>query len=379
MRNDEGQQRQALAASRRWVVKIGSALATREGSGLNLEAIQDWASQMAALRAGGREVVLVTSGAVAEGAARLGWSSRPSSLNQLQAAAAIGQMGLVRGWELAFGQSGVLAAQILLTHEDIANRERYLNSRSTLLTLLQLGVVPVINENDTVATEEIKLGDNDTLAGLVCNLIDADLLVILTDQAGLMTADPRQDPTASLISCADADDARLLDIAGGSGEWGSGGMRTKVTAARLAARSSTSTVIAGGRLPGVLTALGAGASVGSLLVASPTARLAARKQWLASSLHVRGTLHLDEGACTVLREQGKSLLAVGVTAVDGVFERGELVSCRDPKGMEVARGLVNYSSAEALLIKGLPSGKFEERLGYLRDLELIHRDNMALV
>ena len=379
MTEGEAAQRQSLAASRRWVVKIGSALATREGAGLNLEAIRDWASQVAALRAAGREVVVVTSGAVAEGAARLGWNSRPRSLNQLQAAAAIGQMGLVRGWELAFGENGVLAAQILLTHEDIANRERYLNSRSTLLTLLQLGVVPVINENDTVATEEIKLGDNDTLAGLVSNLIDADLLVILTDQDGLMTADPRRDPEATLITCADADDPTLLDIAGGSGEWGSGGMRTKVTAARLAARSSTSTVIAGGRRAGVLTALGEGAQVGSLLLASAAARLAARKQWLASTLHVRGILRLDEGACLVLREQGKSLLAVGVTAVEGTFERGELVSCLDPRGLEVARGLVNYSSLEAGLIKGLPSSQFEERLGYLRDLELIHRDNMALV
>ena len=379
MNQQEASHRRALAASRRWVVKIGSALATREGAGLNLEAIRDWASQIASLRASGREIVVVTSGAVAEGAARLGWSSRPRSLNQLQAAAAIGQMGLVRGWELAFGERGVLAAQILLTHEDIANRERYLNSRSTLLTLLQLGVVPVINENDTVATEEIKLGDNDTLAGLVSNLIDADLLIILTDQDGLMTADPRRDPQASLITCANADDSTLIDIAGGSGEWGSGGMRTKVTAARLAARSSTSTVIAGGRRPDVLTALGAGAQIGSLLLASPAARLAARKQWLASTLHVRGILTLDDGACTVLREQGKSLLAVGVTAVEGSFDRGELVSCRDPRGLEVARGLVNYSSAEAEVIKGLPSSAFEERLGYLRDLELIHRDNMALV
>lgn len=379
MSSEESGHRASVAASRRWVVKIGSALTTRQGQGINLEAITDWVAQIADIREGGREIVVVTSGAVAEGAARLGWTSRPHSLNRLQAAAAIGQMGLMRGWDLALRASNLVAAQILLTHEDIVNRERYLNSRSTLLTLLQLGVVPVINENDTVATEEIKLGDNDTLAGMVSNLIDADLLIILTDQAGLMTADPRQDPEACLISCAEADDARLLAIAGGSGEWGKGGMRTKITAARLAARSATSTIIAGGRAPGVLRAIAAGESVGTLLVAPAANKLASRKQWLASTLHVRGGLWLDEGACKVLRGQGKSLLAVGVTAVDGVFERGELVSCVGPDGTEVARGLANYSSEETLLIKGLPSSKFEDALGYLRDLELIHRDNLALV
>lgn len=378
MRADAAARRDAISASRRWVVKIGSALATREGQGLNLEAIGDWAGQIAEVRAAGREILVVTSGAVAEGSARLGWTSRPASLNQLQAAAAIGQMGLVRGWELALRDSGLLAAQILLTHEDIANRERYLNSRSTLLTLLQLGVVPVINENDTVATEEIKLGDNDTLAGMVSNLVDADLLIILTDQAGLMTADPRHDPEATLIDCALADDGDLLAIAGGGGAWGTGGMRTKVTAARLAARSATSTVIASGRSPDVLRQIAAGQAVGTLLLA-PATKLAARKQWLASTLHVRGRLRLDQGACTVLREQGKSLLAVGVAAVEGEFERGELVSCVGPDGQEVARGLVNYSAAETALIRGLPSSRFEERLGYLRDSELIHRDNLALV
>jgi len=375
---EESARREAVAASRRWVVKIGSALATRPGQGVNLEAIADWAAQIAEIRLGGREVVVVTSGAVAEGAARLGWASRPSSLNQLQAAAAIGQMGLVRGWELALRQANLLAAQILLTHEDIANRERYLNSRSTLLTLLQLGVVPVINENDTVATEEIKLGDNDTLAGMVSNLIDADLLVIMTDQAGLMTADPRHDPEATLITCAETDDPQLLAIAGGGGTWGKGGMRTKITAARLAARSATSTIIVGGREPGVLSAIAAAKAVGTLLVA-PATKLAARKQWLASTLHVRGALRLDEGACRVLREQGKSLLAVGVTAVEGEFERGELVSCLTPEGAEVARGLANYSAEETRQLKGLPSSRFEEVLGYLRELELIHRDNLALV
>ena len=378
MNADEAAKRQALASSRRWVVKIGSALATQQGVGLNLAAIEDWAAQLAAIRQAGTDIIVVTSGAVAEGAARLNWTTRPNSLNQLQAAAAIGQMGLARSWDLAFSQCGVLAAQILLTHEDIANRERYLNSRSTLLTLLQLGVVPLINENDTVATEEIKLGDNDTLAGMVSNLVDADLLVILTDQSGLMSADPRLDPSAKLITRADLDDPQIMAMAGGGGAWGRGGMRTKISAARLAARSATSTIIAGGHQPGVLSTIAQGRQVGTLFVA-PTTKLAARKQWLASTLHVRGVVRLDEGACRVLREQGKSLLAVGVTGVEGQFERGELVSCVDPNGVELARGLANYSAAETQLIKGAPSSRFEEILGYLRDLELIHRDNLALV
>ena len=374
----EAQLRQAAAESRRWVVKIGSALATREGAGLNAEAIGEWAAQLAALRRAGRDVVVVTSGAVAEGAARLGWKERPHSLHQLQAAAAIGQMGLVRCWEMAFKECGLLTAQILLTHDDIANRERYLNSRSTLWTLLQLGVIPVINENDTVATEEIKLGDNDTLAGLVSNLVDADLLVILTDQDGLMTADPRTNPDATLISTVQADDPRLLDIAGDGGTWGRGGMRTKVTAARLAARSATSTVIAGGRRPGVLLDIAAARAVGTLF-AAPATKLAARKLWLAGTLHVRGRVRLDAGACKVLREQGKSLLPVGVLGLEGEFERGELVSCIDEAGLEIARGLVNYSSRETAAIKGLPTARLESALGYLREPELIHRDNLALV
>jgi len=374
----EAQLRQAAADSRRWVVKIGSALATREGAGLNAEAIGDWAAQLAALRSAGRDVVVVTSGAVAEGAARLGWKERPHSLHQLQAAAAIGQMGLVRCWEMALKECGLLTAQILLTHDDIANRERYLNSRSTLWTLLQLGVIPVINENDTVATEEIKLGDNDTLAGLVSNLVDADLLVILTDQDGLMTADPRSNPDATLISTVQADDPRLLEIAGDGGTWGRGGMRTKVTAARLAARSATSTVIAGGRKPGVLLDIAAARAVGTLF-AAPATKLAARKLWLAGTLHVRGRVRLDAGACRVLREQGKSLLPVGVLGVEGEFERGELVSCVDEAGLEVARGLVNYSARETAAIKGLPTARLESALGYLREPELIHRDNLALV
>ncbi len=375
---DESTHRAALAQARRWVVKIGSALATRRGFGLNLPAIDDWADQLVEIKRAGHDVVLVTSGSVAEGAARLGWTARPHSLHELQAAAAIGQMGLVRAWEQAFKRHDMLAAQILLTHDDVANRERYLNSRSTLLTLLQYRVVPVINENDTVATDEIRLGDNDTLAGLVSNLVDADLMVILTDQEGLMTADPRSDPNARLISLARADDATLRDIAGEGGEWGRGGMRTKVNAARLAARSGTSTIIAAGRRPNVLREIADGGAVGTLF-AAPGTRLAARKQWLAATLHIRGRLTLDEGACRVLREQGRSLLPVGVRAVSGEFARGELVSCVDPQGREVARGLTNYGAAEIVLIQGLPTTHIEARLGFVREPELIHRDNLVLV
>lgn len=367
-----------LANARRWVVKIGSALTTNQGAGLNATAIEDWAGQVAAIKRSGHDVVIVTSGAVAEGAVRLGWQVRPRSLHQLQAAAAVGQMGLMRVWELAFRQHGCIAAQILLTHEDVANRERYLNARSTLWTLLQYGVVPVINENDTVATEEIRLGDNDTLAGLVSNLIDADLMVILTDQPGLMTADPRIDPHAQLITRADLDDPALSKIAGDGGEWGRGGMRTKVTAARLAARSATSTVIASGRRANVLVDLASGESIGTFL-AAPPAKQAARKQWLGSRLRVRGKLFLDAGACRVLREQGRSLLPVGVLRVEGDFARGELVSCVDPEGHEIARGLSNYNAQEVAAIKGQASARLEAVLGYSHEPELIHRDNLVLL
>jgi glutamate 5-kinase len=369
--------RRRLGRARRWVVKVGSALATNDGVGLNLPAIESWARQMVELKAAGHQVVVVTSGSVAEGAARLGWKRRPHVLHQLQAAAAIGQMGLVRGWDQAYEKHGSRAAQVLLTHEDLADRQRYLNARNTLWTLLDLGVFPVINENDTVATAEISLGDNDTLAGLVSNLIEADLLVILTDQVGLMTADPRLDATAELIGYALVDDPRLEGIAGDGGAWGRGGMRTKLRAAHLAARSATSTVIAPGRHPDVLSAIARGEAIGTLLH-STREKIAARKQWLAGSIRPRGALHLDHGACQALSGQGKSLLAVGVTAVTGEFSRGELVTLHDPEGRTLGRGLVNYSAAECRRIAGHPSRDIEGLLGYAREPELIHRDSLLV-
>ncbi len=369
-----------LPRMRRWVVKIGSALLTAEGQGLDRQALGGWVDQMADwLEQGERELLLVSSGAVAEGMCRMGWQRRPETLHELQAAAAIGQMGLVQAWESCFSRRGRHTAQVLLTHDDLSDRRRYLNARSTLRTLLDLGVVPVVNENDVVANEELRFGDNDTLAALVANLVEADLLVVLTDQAGLFDADPRQVPGARLVEHARVDDPRLDGYASGSrGALGRGGMATKLRAARVAARSGTATLIASGREPAVLQRIARGEAVGTLLVPAQEPH-AARKRWLAGQLQVRGRLVLDEGAVKALRDQGKSLLAVGVKGVQGNFSRGEVVACVDPQGREVARGLVNYSSEEAARIQGQPSNNFENILGYMDDEELIHRDNLVLV
>lgn len=371
--------RTKLAASRRWVIKIGSSLVTAKGQGLDHAAIADWCAQIAALRADGREIVLVSSGAVAEGMARLGWKQRPAVIHELQAAAAVGQMGLVRAYEDAFKAHGIRAAQVLLTHDDVADRGRYLNARSTFNTLLALGVVPVVNENDTVATDEIRLGDNDTLGALTVNLVQADLLVILTDQDGLFDADPRLKPDAKLISGAELSDTRLAGMAGDSkGELGRGGMRTKLSAAHTAARSGAATLIAHGRAPQALLQAARGEDIGTWLRPAQSV-MAARKRWIAGQMQVRGKLHLDEGAATVLRDKGKSLLPVGVHRVEGEFSRGDLVVCVAPDGREVARGLVNYESAEVQRILGLPSRELSARLGYPGDPELIHRDNLVLL
>src|SRR5512134_3779355 len=334
-----------VRSARRLVVKVGSSLVTNEGTGVDLDAIANWARQIAALRAAGREIVLVSSGAIVEGMKRLGWRKRPGTMHELQAAAAVGQMGLVQAYESSFRDHGLRTAQILLTHADLADRERYLNARSTLKTLLELGVVPVINENDTVVTDEIRVGDNDTLGSLVANLIEADVLVILTDQGGLFTADPRTDPTATLVAEAHAGDSRLEDMAGGAGSTlGRGGMITKVLAAKRAARSGAHTVIASGREPDALVRLGRGEAIGTLLV-SDAAPLAARKQWLADHVQVSGTVKLDAGAARAVATGGKSLLPIGVSAVSGDFERGALVPCVAPHVRDVARGLSNYGAA----------------------------------
>ena len=367
-----------LRDARRIVVKVGSSLVTNEGRGLDEVAIGEWCRQLAALTRDGREVIMVSSGAVAEGMKRLGWTVRPHEINELQAAAAVGQMGLAQMYETKLRENGLGSAQVLLTHADLADRERYLNARSTLLTLLRLQVVPVINENDTVVNDEIKFGDNDTLGALVANLVEADALVILTDQKGLYSADPRRDPAAEFIHEAKAGDAALEAMAGGAGSSiGRGGMITKVLAARRAAGSGASTVIAWGREPDALLRLVRGEPIGTLLVAQ-TQKKQARKQWMADHLQLRGAVVVDDGAVGKVRDEGKSLLPIGMTAVEGDFSRGDVIAVRSGQGVEIARGLANYSSSEARLICRKPSSEFERLLGYLAEPEMVHRDNLVL-
>ncbi|MFO1211382.1 MAG: glutamate 5-kinase [Paenacidovorax caeni] len=372
-----------LRDARRIVVKVGSSLVTNEGRGLDESAIAQWCHQLAALvqgdDAGRREVIMVSSGAIAEGMKRLGWSARPSEVHELQAAAAVGQMGLAQMYETKLREQGLRSAQVLLTHADLADRERYLNARSTLLTLLQLGVLPVINENDTVVNDEIKFGDNDTLGALVANLVEADVLVILTDQKGLYTADPRKDPSAQFVHEARAGDPTLEAMAGGAGSSiGKGGMITKILAAKRAAGSGASTVIAWGREPDVLVRLAQGEAIGTLLVAQ-TAKTQARKQWMVDHLQLRGAVVVDAGAAAKLCGEGKSLLPIGMTQVEGEFSRGDVIAIRDTDGREIARGLANYASAEARLLCRKPSGAFEQLLGYAAEPEMVHRDNLVLV
>ena len=370
--------RQKLREAGLWVVKIGSALLTANGRNLNHDAIARWCDQIAILREGGHRVILVSSGAVAEGCRRLGLASRPESVHELQAAAAAGQMGLVEAYERALRRSGLGTAMVLLTHDDFADRGRYLNARATLETLLDFDVVPVINENDSVATEEIKLGDNDMLSAMVASALTADVLVLLTDQDGLLERDPRVDPGAPLVSDASADDPRLDDYAGGGGVLGRGGMVTKLTAARLAARSGTQTVIANGSLDGVLLALSKGADIGTVLAAD-VEPLASRKRWIAGQLIAKGEIALDAGAVEAVRNRGVSILAVGAVRATGEFRRGDMVRVTDVAGTEVAKGLVNYSGDEVRLLLGAVSGEIEARLGYVDEPELIHRDNLAVL
>lgn len=368
-----------LKSARRIVVKVGSSLVTNEGRGLDEQAIGQWSEQLAALVQQGREMVMVSSGAVAEGMKRLGWATRPKEIHELQAAAAVGQMGLVQMYETKLRVCGVGSAQVLLTHADLADRERYLNARSTLLTLLDLKVVPVINENDTVVNDEIKFGDNDTLGALVANLIEADVLIILTDQKGLYTADPRRDPSAEFVHVARAGDVRLEAMAGGAGTGiGKGGMITKILAAKRAAGSGASTVIAWGREPKALLRLAEGEPIGTCLVAQ-TPKNQARKRWMADHLQLRGSVSVDAGAVGKIVGEGKSLLPIGMVSVSGEFSRGDVIAVRDPDGREVARGLANYASSEARLICRRSSGDFERLLGYVGEAEMIHRDNLVLI
>lgn len=376
--NPEAGDRKGYGEARRWVLKVGSSLLTNDGSGLDAGRVAAWVDQVAALRREGRHLVLVSSGAVAAGMVTLGWKHRPRALQDLQAAAAVGQMRLVQTYETCFERHGMHTAQVLLTYADLTDRRRYLNARSTLRALLRLGVIPVVNENDTVSNEELRFGDNDTLASLVANLVEAELMVILTDQAGLFDRDPRRFADAVLVPYGRADDSSLQDLAAPvAGTWGLGGMLSKVTAAARASRSGAATVIAGGREPDILLRIARGERIGTLLVPGQEP-LAARKQWINGHLQVHGRLRLDDGAVRVLRESGRSLLAVGVTGVEGSFDRGDVVSCCDGSGREVARGLVNYSAEECRRIKGQPSGRIEEILGYVGEPELIHRDNLVL-
>lgn len=371
--------RAEFSSARRIVVKIGSSLLTAGGRGLDIPAIERWAGQIAHILNDGIEILLVSSGSVAEGMCRLGWTSRPKTLHELQAAASVGQMGLIQAYEARFQAYGLHTAQILLTHDDLSDRQRYLNARSSLLTLLELKVIPIINENDVVATDEIRFGDNDTLGALVANLVNADLLIILTDQAGLCEQDPSLNPEAALIDQISVSDPRLYEMAGGSRcGLGRGGMLTKMQAARLAARSGAGTVVASGSFSDVLTRIIDGEDVGTFLQPD-TEPLLARKQWLAGQLRVKGYLQLDSGAVRALHKTGKSLLAAGVAQVRGDFQRGELVACVDQAGREMARGLVNYSSVETRKIQGQSSSEIEALLGYIDEPELIHRDNLVLV
>ena len=369
---------QVLLNARRIVVKVGSSLVTNEGRGLDADAIGHWCEQLAALAKDGREVIMVSSGAIAEGMKRLGWATRPKGIHELQAAAAVGQMGLAQVYESKLRASGIGSAQVLLTHADLADRERYLNARSTLLTLLSLGVVPVINENDTVVNDEIKFGDNDTLGALVANLVEADALVILTDQKGLYTADPRKDPAAQFVHQAIAGDAALEAMAGGAGSSiGRGGMITKILAAKRAAGSGASTVIAWGREPQALIRLTQGEAIGTLLLAQ-TQKNQARKRWMSDHLQMRGSVTVDPGAAGKVRDEGKSLLPIGMTAVNGEFSRGDVIAVLDAEGSEIARGLANYSSSEARLICRKSSSEFEKLLGYTGEPEMLHRTNLVL-
>ncbi len=366
-----------LKACKRIVVKIGSSLLTANGQGLDLEAISHWAKQIVDLHHAGHEMILVTSGAVAEGMVRMKLPHRPTDLPSLQACAAIGQMGLIQTWSSVLDRHHIKTAQVLLTHDDLTDRRRYLNSCDALQQLIDWHVIPVINENDTVSTDEIRFGDNDTLAAMVAGQVHADLLIILTDQQGMFDADPRSNPEAKLLSTVRALDETLFEMAGGSGTLGTGGMLTKVRAARLAAKSGCPTLIASGESDRVLARLMAGELLGTLFITDDD-RMTAHQQWLAAHLQTAGRLVIDDGAVNAIKTQHRSLLPVGVKAIEGHFDRGDVVECVDRQGKRIAVGRVNFSSRSAELVKGLASDKVYQVLGEARSLEMIHRNHMAI-
>lgn len=369
---------ESLSQIKLMVVKVGSSLVTAEGKGIDQQALNNWAAQIAQIKHMGIDVILVSSGAIAEGVKRLGWQQRPTEINQLQAAAAVGQMGIAQAYERAFSVYQLHTAQILLTHEDLSDRTRYLNARSTLKTLLAHNIVPVINENDTVTTDEIKLGDNDTLGALVTNLVDADVLVILTDQRGLYDSDPRKNHAATFIHHISASHPELEKMAGGAGTGvGTGGMYTKVLAAKRAALSGASTVVASGHEPQVLQRLCAGESIGTLFT-SELSRVNARKQWLLGHIQVAGSVLIDTGAERALLDKHGSLLPVGCVRVNGHFHRGELIAVLNEQGREIARGLANYGSSDTAKIVRCHANQIAEKLGFAFEDELIHRDNLVL-
>ena len=372
-------ERQKLTTNQRWVIKIGSALLTNDGAGLDAALMKSWVSQMAELVRNDVELCLVSSGAIAVGLQALNLKMRPTELPLLQAAAAIGQMGLIQAWQSCFKAQGLETAQVLLTHEDLADRTRYLNARDTLKALSQFGVIPVVNENDTVATDEIRFGDNDSLGALATNLLEADVLVILTDQDGFFDRDPRVHAEAQLVPEARALDPELIHMAGkDGGALGRGGMHTKVLAAQQAARSGAATVIANGRTERVLSRLRAGDALGSLLLPDLKPQ-AARKRWLASHKQTRGVLVIDAGAQRALAEAGRSLLPVGVIDVRGAFARGEIVAIESVDGERIATGLVNYGAEQARQIAGQSTGALRASGLLVEGDALVHRDNMALV
>ena len=365
----------------RLVVKIGTSVITNNKNAVCERMISVLASQIATLQKEGFKVIIVSSGAIAAGVHRMGWKQKPKKISHLQAAAAVGQVSLVETYEKEFKKNGLTTAQVLITGEDFSSRKRYLNSRATFETLLNENILVIVNENDTVSTDEIKVGDNDTLAASIATAIQADLFVILTDQKGLFTENPTSSSQADLIRSIDVDDDILSKVASKShSEFGTGGMETKIKAARIVARLGIDTIIASGFEIDILLKIKSKNFVGTTILSGKKNKaISARKQWMLNHIKAKGKLYLDSGAITALVQYNKSLLPVGIVKIDGRFDRGDLVVCMTEKGVEVARGLINYSSLEAEKISGLLSEQIEKELGYMEEPEVIHKDNLILI